>query len=197
LNKWLYNNTSKVKEWVDSTRQQWEETKDSGFVRRQVQRTLQFLDGNTYVYQDLPQGTALLVNERLARVGLISVTGPNQDPPDYLDHITKHLNGLLEAKPTPAVSQKITALITAMGNVNQWLKQVRHDSQQLMQMTDEQMMQPSTLSVIDDMIANMDNAYSGQPDPSTNTMREGVNWLHNQMQFLAILDITPWTATNP
>ena len=191
LNNWLYNNTSKVKEWVDSTRQQWEETKDTDFVRRQLERTLQFLDGDTFVYQDIPQGVTLLVNERLARVGLINVTGPNQEPPDYLDHISHHLNGLLEAKPTSAIRQKITALTTTLGNVNQWLKQVRKDAQQIMKMTDDQMMQQGTLSVIDDMIANMNWAYSGQPDPSTNTVHEGVDWLHNQMQFLATLDITP------
>jgi len=196
LNNWLYNNTSKVKEWVDSTRQQWEETKDTGFVRRQVERALQFLDGDTFVYQDMPQNTPLLVNERLARIGLINITGPNQQPPDYLDHISHHLNGLLEANPTPATRQKIAALTTAMGNVNQWLQQVRHDAQQLMMMTDSQMAQQSTLSVLDDMIANMDNAYSGMPDPSTNVVHEGVDWIHNQMQFLATLDITPWNGTN-
>ena len=197
LNNWLYNNTNKVLEWVDSTRQQWEETKDTGFVRRQLERSLQFLDGDTFVHQDLPQGTSPLVNERLARVGLINIAGPNQEPPDYLDHITTHLNGLLEAKPSSAIRQRIAALITALGNVNQWLKQVRHDAQQLMNMTDSQMTQQSTLSVIDDMITNMDNAYSGQVDPSTNTMREGVNWVHDQMQFLATMDITAYsTSTN-
>jgi hypothetical protein len=196
LNKWLYNNTSKVKEWVDSIRQQWEETKDTDFVHRQLERALQFLDGNTFVYLDIPPETPLLVNERLARVGLINVTGPNQEPPDYLDHISHHLNGLLEAKPTPAIRQKIGALITALGNVNQWLKQAQQDAQQLMKMSDDQLMQQDTLSVINDMIANVDRAYSGQPDPSTNTMKEGVDWIHNQMQFLATLDITPWDGTN-
>jgi hypothetical protein len=196
LNNWLYNNTNKTKEWVDSTRQQWEETKDTDFVRRQLERTLQFLDGDTFVYQDVPQGAPLLVNERLARLGLINIAGPNQEPPDYLTHISHHLNGLLEANPTPATRQKITALITAMGNVNQWLKQVRYDAQQLMNMTDTQMMQDSTLTVINDMIANMDNAYSGQPDPSTNTVHEGVNWIHTQMQFLASLEIVRWNGTS-
>jgi hypothetical protein len=196
LNNWLYNNTSKTKEWVDSTRQQWEETKDTDFVRRQIARALQFLDGNTFVYQDIPQGSPLLVNERLARVGLINVTGPHQEPPNYLDHISHHLNGLLEANPTPATRQKIAALTKALGNVSQWLKQVRYDARQLMTMTDDQMMQQSTLSIINDMIANMDRAYSGQPDPSTNTVHEGVNWIHNQMQFLATLDITSWNGAS-
>src|SRR5262249_14194369 len=117
LDNWLYNNTNKVKEWVGSTRQQWEETKDTNFMRRQLTRTLQFLDGNTFVYQDLPQDTPLLVNERLARIGLINVTGPNQEPPGYLYHISPHLNGLLDAHPPPATRQKITPLITALGNV--------------------------------------------------------------------------------
>ena len=196
LNNWLYHNTNKTKEWVDSTRQQWEETRDTDFVRRQLARSLQFLDGDTFVYQDLPPGAPLLVNERLARLGLINVAGPDQEPPDYLSHISHHLNGLLEANPTPATRQKITALITALGNVNQCLKQVRHDAQQLMQMSDEQMRQDSTLAVINDMIANMDNAYGGQPDPSTNTVREGVNWIHTQMQFLASLDMVRWDETS-
>jgi hypothetical protein len=186
-----------VKEWVGSTRQQWEETKDTNFMRRQLARTLQFLDGNTFVYQDLPQDTPLLVNERLARIGLINVTGPNQEPPGYLDHISHHLNGLLDAQPTPATRQKIAPLITALGNVNQWLKQVRQDAQQLIKMSDEQMVQPSTLSIINDMIANIDHAYSGLPDPSTNNTHEGVNWIHNHMQFLATLDITRWNGASP
>jgi hypothetical protein len=196
LNNWLYHNTNKTKEWVDSTRQQWEETKDTDFVRRQLARSLQFLDGDTYVYQDLPPGAPLLVNERLARLGLINVAGPNQEPPGYLSHISHHLNGLLEANPTPATRQKITALTTALGNVNQCLKQVRYDAQQLMKMSDAQMTQDSTLAVINDMIANMDNAYSGQPDPSTNTVREGVNWIHTQMQFLTSLDMVRWDETS-
>ena len=190
LNNWLYQNTSKVFEWAGSTRSAWEETKDAGFVRRQSMRILEYLDGTTFLYQDLPKGTPLLVNERLARIGLLAVNGPNQDPPSYLAHIDKHLNGLLQASTvTPAVRRQANDLIGAMNNVEFWLSQVRRDAQQIMKMSDDQLRQPATLNVIDDMIANANYANGGQLDPSTNVTRQGVIWIHEHMQLLGRVDV--------
>lgn len=191
LNNWLYQNTSKVFEWAGSTRGQWEETKDTGYVRRQAMRILEYLDGTTFLYQDLPKNTPLLVNERLARIGLLAVNGPNQDPPSYLAHVDKHLNGLLQANTvTPVVRKQANDLISAMNNVEFWLTQVRRDAQQIMKMSDDQLRQPGTLTVLDDMIANANAAYAGQLDPSTNTTRQGIMWVHDHMQALARIDIT-------
>ncbi len=190
LNNWLYQNTGKVLEWASSTRSQWEETKDTGYVRRQATRILEYLDGTTFLYQDLPKGSPLLVNERLARIGLLAVNGPNQDPPSYLAHVDKHLNGLLQASTvTPAVRKQANDLISAMNNVEYWLTQVRHDTQQIMKMSDNQLRQPATLNVIDDMIANANYAYAGQLDPSTNVTRQGIIWVHEHMQSLAHVDV--------
>ena len=191
LNNWLYQNTSKVFEWASSTRGQWEETKDAGFVKRQTMRILEYLDGTTFLNQDLPKGTPLLVNERLARLGLLAVNGPNQDPPSYLAHVDKHLNGLLQAKAaTPAVRKQVNDLIGAMNNVEFWLTQVRHDAQQLIKMSDDQLRQPGTLTILNDMIENSNRAYAGQLDPSTNSTRQGIIWVHDHMQALAHIDIT-------
>ena len=190
LNNWLYQNTSKVQEWAGSTRSAWEETKDAGYVRRQTMRILEYLDGTTFLYQDLPKGTPLLVNERLARIGLLAVNGPNQDPPSYLAHVDKHLNGLLQASTvTPAGRKQANDLIGAMNNVEFWLSQVRRDAQQIMKMSDTQLHQPAALNVINDMIANASYAYAGQLDPSTNATRQGIIWVHEHMQLLGHVDV--------
>lgn len=195
LNTWLYRNTGKVLEWTGSTRDAWQDNQDIEFVRRQAIRSLDYLDGISYVQQDLPPDTPLLVNERLAGIGLVQVNGPDQDPPDYLDHIASHLNGLLLAAGSPSgLRQDASSIITALNNVKGWLTQVRMDARQIMKMSDARLRQPSTLSLLNDMIVNATNAYVGQVDPATGQMLEGVNWIHNQMQFLASMNVTVITG---
>jgi hypothetical protein len=190
LNTWLYRNTSKILEWTGSTRDQWQETKDVNFVRRQTLRTLTYLDGVSFVSRDLPPNTGLNVNERLARIGLLDVDGPAQDPPGYLSHISKHLYGLLEANTaTPALRTQVAAIVAALDNVKSWLIEVHHDAFQIMKMSNTQLSQPATLSLLNDMIDNATNAFSGQPDPVTGQMREGVTWIHDQIQSLATLNV--------
>ncbi len=197
LNNWFYINTSKLLEWVSSQRDTWEQTKDTAFVRRQTTRVLEYLDGTSFTYMDLPLNSPLLVSERLARVGLLQVDGPDQEPPDYVDHIAVHLNGLLQSSSaTPAVRNNIAAITAAMSNVQYWLTQLRHDAQQIVKMNDAQLKQASTLTLLNDMITNANYAYAGEFDPSTNTMREGVTWIHGQMQTLTTLSISRYSANS-
>ncbi|GCE09065.1 hypothetical protein [Dictyobacter aurantiacus] len=192
LNVWLYNNTGKLVEWTTSMRETWQGTKDSEFIRRQTLRVLAYLDGTTYLYKDLPPKSPLLVNERLARVGLVNVAGPNQQPPSYMDHIEHHMSGLLEADNTStALRKQINDLSTSLDNINFWLGKVRQDAQKIVKMDDNQLKQPGTLTLINDMIDNTNHAFAGQLDPSTNQMRQGVTWLHDNMQALASIDLTP------
>lgn len=192
LNNWLYRNASKIVEWSGSMRETWEDTKDSAFIRRQTMRVLAYLDGTTFLYKDLPPKSPLLVNERLARVGLLEVNGPNQEPPSYMAHIDHHLRGLLQADDASAPLRKqMNDLTTSMNDINSWLSQVRGDAQKIVKMSDAQIKQPMTLMLINDMIANSTHAFAGQLDPSTNQMRQGVLWLHDHMQSLATLDLTP------
>ena len=92
LCNWFYRNSGKLIEWTVSARDRWEEAKDFAFARRQTVRTLAYLDGLSYVSQDLLPNTPLNSNDRLARIGLIEVNGPNQDPPCYLDSVVFHLH---------------------------------------------------------------------------------------------------------
>jgi hypothetical protein len=197
LNSWFYSNTAKILEWSNSMREQWEDAKDAGFVRRMAIRTLTYLDGLAFVQQDLPPNTPLLVNERLARIGLLNVAGPNQDPADYISHIDTHLNGLLLASPTPptpAFRQQVANIVAQLDNVKSWLTQVRRDALLMMKMSDKQLQQPQTLNLINDMIANANYAYTGQTDPNTGQMHQGVVWIHEHVQELAVLNISKFTS---
>ena len=201
LSNWLYRNSGKILEWTTSMREQWEGSQDVGFLQRQTIRTLAYLDGMSYVRQDVPASIPLGVNDRLARIGILEVNGPTQDPPAYLDHIVTHLNGLLQSNNVTGVEneqlrQNVAALIDALSNVRQHFTQVRQDGQQLLKMSVTQLHQPQTLSLLNDMIQNANAAYVGQPDPNTGEMYQGVTWIHDKIQALTTLDITVYNPTN-
>src|SRR2546421_2109663 len=193
LNNWFSHNVEKVLESTSSMRESWQESKDMSFIRRQTMQTLAYLDGLSYVSQDLLPNTPLNSNDRLARIGLIEVNGPNQDPPCYLDSVVFHLSGLIQAGgSTTTLRKDATEIIAALNNVRYWLGQVRKDAQQIVKMTDEQLLQPSTLALINSMIENASNAYAGHIDPTRGEMREGVNWIHDYIQTLAALEVTAY-----
>ncbi len=195
LNTWLYRNVDEMQQWTGSMRDQWQESKNVDLVRQQTLRTLTYLDGVSFVALDLPPNTVLNVNERLARIGLLDVEGPTQDPPGYLSHVAKHLYGLLEANTvTPALRAQVAAIIAALDNVKTWLIRVHHDGLQLIHMSNKQLQQPGTLTLLNDMIFNAANAFTGHPDPISGQMREGVTWLHDQIQSLATLNVSRMTA---
>jgi hypothetical protein len=195
LNNWFYRNAGKIIEWTTSTREHWEETSDVAFVRRQAIRTLAYLDGLSYVEEDLPPTTPLGVNPRLARVGLLDVAGANQEPPSYLVHIAHHLSGLIQASDSNAtLRQQDASIIDALNNVRYWLNRVRKDALQLASMSDQQLHQRSTLSLLNDMIDNANHAYVGQVDPTTGTTQQGVIWAHDHIQALATLAIFTFKA---
>jgi hypothetical protein len=54
--------------------------------------------------------------------------------------------------------------------------------------------QAQTLNLINDMIANANYAYTGQTDPNTGQMHQGVVWIHEHVQDLAVLNISKFTS---
>ena len=165
------------------------------FIRLQTEQTLAYLDGLSYVSKDLLPNTPLNINDRLARIGLIEVNGPNQDPPCYLDSVVFHVSALIQTGGSKATLRKdATEIIAALNNVRYWLGKVRKEAQQIVKMTDAQLLEPSTIALINSMIENASNAYAGHIDPTTGKMQEGVNWIHDYIQSLALLKVTAYTA---
>ncbi len=195
LNTWLTRNVTKIVEWTSSMPDAWQEGKDIAFIRRQTVRVLTYLDGLSFVQRDLPANTPLGLNERLARVGLLTMPNATQGPMSYLDSIVFHLNGLIQdAKTSTTLRTTASGIIAALSNVRVWLTQVRFDALQLLKMNNQQLSQPATLTLLNDMFNNATHAYTGMIDPTTGQMRNGVQWLHHQMQTLATLNVTAYTA---
>jgi hypothetical protein len=46
------------------------------------------------------------------------------------------------------------------------------------------------------MIANANYAYTGQTDPNTGQMHQGVVWIHEHIQELAVLNVSKFTPAN-
>jgi hypothetical protein len=195
LNNWFYRNTEKLIEWTVSARDRWEESKDLAFVRRQTIRTLTYLDGLSFVQQDMPPDSTLSDSSKLESVGLLDVNGQNQNPASYIGSIVYHLNGLLDAPgSTPDVRKNAALIITAMNNVQGWLETMHTDAKQIVAMTDAQLGQPAAFTLLNDLVDQANHAYVGELDLTSGEMREGVTWIHEHLQSLATLPVTQYIA---
>lgn len=190
LCNWFYRNTDKLLEWTVSARDRWDEVRDTAFAVRQTLRALAYLDGLSFVAQDVPPGLSLPDTARIASVGLINTQSGNQTPPSYIAHILHHLNGLLNAPgSTLATRQQAAQIIDALSNTLQWLQKLRSDARRFVSLTNAQLMQPAALVLLNDMVQQANYAYSGQIDPVSGAMHQGVIWIHAQAQALAALDV--------
>jgi hypothetical protein len=190
LNIQQLKNTAKVLEWVYSARDSWD-SKDTGFIHRQIVRALDYLDGVGAVQADVPPGTPLLVDASLAQVPLLASV-PNQIPDSYPHLINNQLARLLSA---PGVTDDMRTLATQSQqalsqNVQPGLMRVRQDARQLVQMTDAQLVQPSALLLLDDMVAAANFVFVGRLDPATNNVQPGVVQIFYNIQRLATYDVT-------
>lgn len=197
LDVWLFRNTEKVLEWSVSARDDY----DPHLASRQVihglfDDILQYLDGSPNVSIDVPGGVAH--PDPASRAALLSVTPAQQqgtdlanNPPGYLDHFALHLNGVVQAPDaTPQMRVLGTQIIEALNNAKTWLQQVRVYAKQLEVMGTTQLSQPSTLTILDNMLQYATYAYIGQLDAKTNQVVPGVLQVHYDVQKLAALTVT-------
>lgn len=194
LGIWFFRNTEKVLEWSGSARDSWAQQEASG-VRRQVIRVLDYLDGSQFVQLDVPTGTPLLVNPRIARVALLEIDQTKQAPPGYVSHIHVHLNGIVNS---PGVSPDQRRLATQIGldlnRVAGWLNQVRQDARQLVNMSDQDLLSNNALNILNDMETHARYAYVGKLDPTTNQIQNGVTQIYYQSQALTTMNVIPYNG---
>ncbi|HEX6485036.1 MAG TPA: hypothetical protein VF043_39840 [Ktedonobacteraceae bacterium] len=195
LNSWFYRNTSKLIAWTVSARDTWEESKDMNFIRGQAISILSYLDGLSFLQQDMPPNTPMPTLSRLATVGLLDMNNPNQGPSSYLSSIVYHLTGLINAPGSPPALRKNAAtILTAMSNVRAWLEQLHDNARQIAGMTNDQLGKSGSLTLLNAMVDEANNAYAGQSNVSTSAVSEGVMWIHDALQALATLDVTNYVA---
>ncbi|MDQ6643156.1 MAG: hypothetical protein M3Y76_01735, partial [Chloroflexota bacterium] len=196
LDIWLFRNVQKVLEWSGSARDDWA-NQSTDLMHRHIIRILDYLDGLSYVQQDVPVDAPVLVNERIARVSLLEFDVQHQEPPGFLYHIALHLQGMVDS-PGATTEQKHLAIQidAAINKVEALLEQVHQDAKKLVVMTNTQLQQPSTLSLLDDMVKHAQDAFIGQFDPATGEIQNGVTQIHYAIQRLATIEVAIVPATS-
>ncbi|BCL79540.1 hypothetical protein ccbrp13_20050 [Ktedonobacteria bacterium brp13] len=189
---WMTRNLSKIEEWSSAAQGSWGEHMSDGtadLIHRQLIRIIDYLDGASYAWQDVPN-SPWLVDPVAGKIGLLNVI-PNQEPPGYLAHVDLHLNGLTNAPGHTQAQQMLALQIDpVMTRVTTDLLRVRKDAILLVHDTDTQLRQPKTLSILNEMVALTMECNSGWFDPGTGEDSGGVIWLAARMQQFATVDLS-------
>ncbi len=190
LDIWLFRNVQKILEWAGSARDDWS-VPNTDFMHRQFIRILDYLDGLKNIQNDISPQTPVLVDAHIAQVGLLEFDPQHQEPPGLLYHIGIHLNGLVQSPgASPTQKQLATHIDTAINKVQVWLEQVHQDAKKLFAMNATQLVQPSALSILDDMVTNAQLAFTGQFDATTGNIQNGVTQIHYAIELLATMEVS-------
>jgi len=196
LDTWLYRDVLNVMVLASSIRDNQSLGTNALFLRRQIVRILDYLDGSQYVSQveKIPAGiNPVLIDKTIAKVALLEFDDRNQFPPGYLAHIGTHLASIVQSSGvTPEQKALAIQINQSLNNVQSWLTQVHKDAQQLLQMSDAQLLQPGTRPLLDDLYVQANRAFTGRFDPNTNQVQEGVSQIHADILRLATFDIQPY-----
>ena len=197
LDIWLTRNTEKMMELAISARDDYStQTTDATVIHNLFVSMLDYLDGTTNVHLDVPAGTPVAADPVASRVALLTVdpiqnTDLASNPPGYVDHVELHLNGVIRAPDaTPQMRVLATKIVQSLTNAGNWLKQSRTLVQQLVKMDAGQLSQPTTLTMLDNLLTDTTYAYIGQLNPNTNQVIPGVLQVHYDIQHLATFNIT-------
>ncbi len=199
LSTGLFKNSEKILEWAGSARDALQHG-DTAFARRQLLRILDYLDGSQFVgTEPLPADLSaqpVIVDPVIARVALLTISA-QQDPPGYLKHIGNHLREIVTlADTTPEQRALAVQINSAIDNVVALLTSVHVDTINLLKLDPAAMTQPAALATMNQITVLTNNAFVGQLDPNTITVREGVVQIYYAVQRLATFDITACQGSN-
>jgi serine/threonine protein kinase len=192
---WAFRDTRQVYQWALSARDDWNAHNYYG-VRERAIAILDYLDGSANVSRDVPAGTPIVADSRIAQVGLLDFDPARQDPPGYLYHIALHLNGVLQAPGATqnqrAEATKITGTLNAVKTA---LTHARQEAATLARMTDSQLAQPATLGLLNDLVNATTTAYQGQPSTGGGQSQGGMSQLYPEVQRLSTFTVTTYRQT--
>jgi len=191
LDTWLFRDSQKILEWAGSARDAWGKgLAHDVLIHRQLVRVLEYLDGWREAEAELPPGSPVLVDSRIALVAMRQ-QNVNQEPPGLLYHIGQHLTGVAEA---PAASQAqrelATQLATALARVSGLLDKIDAEALALVRMAPAQLEQPAQFDQLALLALLARDAFSGTEDPLTGAIEDGVTQIHYAMPNLATMDVT-------
>lgn len=199
---WFVKDTFAIIESGNSAREAWH-SRDTSTIRDQLIQLLDYLDGSSFVTADVPHGTPLLANAQASQIALLGLAPGTPDPPGYAYSgevppgyvylISEHMAGAIESPQTTpdqkALAIKINQALDAEISI---LSQARQDAKQLLVLTKAQLFQPATLTILNDLAAQTQNAYTGPINPTTSQSEGGALWIYNNIQRLVAFDIRPY-----
>ena len=200
---WFVKNSASVSNLANSLADEWHQ-QDAPAIHDQIIRILDYLDGASFVHTDVPDGTPLLVDAQAVQVALL---GPapqdadppgyvfqNEAPPGYLYLIENHMNGAILTPQTTQEQRQLALQINGeLDKVRSAASQVSQDARQLVKLTDTQLLQVSSLALLDDLAAQAQYAYTGRPNPAAGATQGGALWLYDNLQRLATFEVAPYT----
>lgn len=201
---WFVRNIATISGLANGARDDWHRN-DAQSIHDQAVRILDYLDGASFVHTDVPPGTPLLADPRNAQVALLGPAPNNPDPPGYgyndeappgyVYLIGLHMDGAIQAPQTTPDQRTLAIRInTGLDNVKRLLTSVLRDAKQLSGMTSIQLLQPSSLALLDDLVTQSQLAYTGQLNPSTGQSEGGAIWIYGNLQRLANFEIKPYIS---
>ena len=196
---WLLENARRVLECANSAKDAWARS-DAASTRSQLTCVLDYLDGTAFVHTDVPAIHPLPAEAHNAQVGLLGSAPHGTDPPGYVYNeevppgyvylIGLHLNGaVLSPQATPDQRTLAGQIDAAMNKLKDVFGQVHQDAKLLAQMTDRQLLQSSSLSILNDLVMQAQNAYAGQLDPTTGASQGGAVWIYGNIERLVTFDV--------
>ena len=90
---------------------------------------------------------------------------------------------------TPAQRQLAIRINAGLDDLRSLMGQVYQDAKQFVGMTNAQLLQASSLSILNDMATKAQYAYAGQLNPSTGQAEGGALWIYGNLQRLAMFDV--------
>ncbi|SRR6266487_1903448 len=202
LATWLLQNSQKIFAAASSARDAWQ-TRDYTMTRDQIIHILDYLDGRTLAARDLSPNTRLLIDARYDQIPLLGLDPQDAGyinneatPPGFVYLIGIHLSGALQAPATTQSQRKLAAQITSdLNNVDHWLTQARGDAKQLLALNSAQFVQPSSLSLLNDLATQTQYAYVGLFNQSTGQSQGGAIGIYGNIQHLADFAVKPYSVS--
>ena len=188
LRTWVLLSTRNVLEWASAARGS-DLPEAPPFLRIDLVRILDVLDGSALVQQDVPVGTPLDVDPTLAQVPLLQVE-PGQQLPGSILQISLQLATIANSPDATPEQRQIAYQVTAdLKLVTDALGRVREAAKQLLLLSDPQLAQPAALFLLDDLVEQANVAYSGMLNPASGEREGGVLRIADQLERLATITV--------
>ncbi len=115
-------------------------------------------------------------------------------PASYLTQIGVQLSAIAQsADATPQqrlIASRVTNDLHLMADT---LGRVREVVRHLVLLSDAQLAQPATLSLLDELVEQSNSVYSGVLNPATGQREGGALWIADQLERLATFVVQPCT----